>query len=310
MAYVKNELPDAASQGELFHGPMALHLGRIGVVSADGLASNGVEVTPGNQKIFPVGANYILGTGAGDRIRFIADQIKDAAPLSAEQVGQQIIDLSKEYFVFQPGEQLNFIVVGRERGELRAYSVLANRTNKPIMERNGGFLADGSGSQFVAKALQRDAQRGLLSADNKNDSIADLAIRLFDLGHVAKSSAGVNDEIQYGFITEAGNATLIHPYVTLSHPPKEYLGEDGKVDPQKVEANALFYSELNKRLIEAYRVIRDSNRATTFLLGKGTVHDKDKLYEFLDHQARTLSKVRRTLNEMIIDFVVKKNHPN
>jgi hypothetical protein len=301
MAYVNNELP-MSEQGELF--PYPAHFGPNAVVMADGLASGNGEVSGGHQKVFAIGNKYLLGTGSAEKIKFIASEVEAFKDNSPKRLGQRIIDLSKKYFEFANGDGLNFMVVGRERGNLRTYEIRLNNLNKPI-PGSDSLTMDGSGSAFVQKALQRDWQRGLMGTHPGYDTIADLTTRMFDFGHVAQSSVGVNDELQYGFITREGNATLIHPRVGLTHPTKEYL-ENGNMSQKKVDYNAEFYEDLSKKLGATYNVTKRCNRITTEMLSNDP-RTQRRLSEWLDEGRQDLRALRTHINRMIMNYVAKHN---
>lgn len=292
MAYVKNPVEGSNSC--------------FGVVMADGLASTGNEKDGGYQKLFPIGKNYLLGTGDGGKIQFVADELYGKNELGPEILSEKLIDLSNKYFVFGQGEQLNFIVVGPDskRG-LAIYNISANRIKKPILTR-GTFSFDGSGSSFVYKALERDASKGML-IDYKKLTIADLSSTLFDFGHVAKRSSGVNDEFQYGFITPEGNATLIDPRINIVYPLKEYLDENRKLSPELKERNDNFFKSLNQVLYEKHMLNVQSNKNLTELLSADPSISKEELIANLSKLKEAVDNNRDKINEMIMSYIKEHN---
>ncbi len=280
----------------------AVYGGNVGLAMADGLASNGREVSPGHQKLFAVGRSYVLGTGDARLIHYVASKLspEQGSPL---QIGEEILELcrNKIRFAEHAGEQLNFILVGPERGSLVVRHLAANRILEPL--RKSGFAVDGSGAEFVSKAWERDAERGL-QVDWGSYSLADVAFAFYDLGRVAMKSAGVNHELQYGFMTPDGKAALLHPNVDISIPLREYCDANGEPDQRKMERNAQFYGRFQNSLAEAASVQRVYNRLASLLREQQVAPEKKVLaHERLDEGVERLSRLRRDVNQMIMDYV-------
>jgi len=274
----------------------------IGVVMADGLGSDGRESTSGYQKIFPIGNNFLLGTGPGDKIFMVAEELSSDKDLKPKELADKILDLSKELFV-NPYEVLNFIVVGKNESQIEGYRLIMDRYNKPI--KFNTFMPDGSGSFFVSKAMERDEQRGLLYRDMRYMNIADFTSTLFDFGHVAKKSAGVNDEFQYGFILPEGNASLFDPRVNLRAPSKEYVDSSEHLNFEKKIWNNKKFSSLSEALGKSYNLNYEFNMIS--LAMQSGNYDLKKLQKRQELVLTEFQETRDHLKKIITGYVVKHN---
>lgn len=306
MAWIRNRDPtDISTQLTLpLNVPTTFSVDNayIGIVMADGLASNLTEASTGNQKVFAIGNNYLLGTGAGDKIDFVAKEVALSEFLPPPQLGQKVIEVANSYLRLREGEGLNFIIVGANNDKLEIYHLSLGNINKP-MHIDDEVMFDGSGSQFVGKALRRDFQRGLAEYTLKSRTIGDLTSYLFDLGYVATRSVGVNDEFQYGFITPEGNATLFHPNINLRQPTKEYVGKDGKISPKKLANNGQFFRQLHEKLMLRYHITHDYHRIMTALLEIQSGPSRLRLLEESEEESKKLICVKNEIDSMIAAYV-------
>lgn len=320
MAYVKNEVAEVNPE-EKFKNIDITQLNLFekvkkfpvfseqisGIVMADGLSSNSNEKWDGSQKIFDVCGNYILGTGMNLKISFVNEQLleqfKGTEKVSPVKIRENIIKIVGKYASLKNGEILDFIVVGKEEDKLVNYRLILSEIQKPLLE--GNIVLDGSGSEFVSKAFERDRQRGLVS-EEKYKTIGDLALTLFDWGYVATKSSGVNDEFQFGFILPEGNATLFHPDVQLKFPTKEYVDKSGNFDQKKYEENSRFFIDFYKKLKEGRELQFWSNKYTSYLMSSGPERNEE-VFENLSSLAKNSNKVRKELNQMIYEYVLKHN---
>jgi hypothetical protein len=282
---------------------------KIGVVMADSLGSTPYEKKGGYQKLFDVYGNYVLGTGrlfnTSLVINKLFEKFKDAGKISPFEISETIIALVDKLFAsLRKEEGLNFIVVGEEENKLSSYKVMLPDVRIPLL--GSGLILDGSGSEFVGKARERDAQRGLLLGEQKYDTIADLALSLFDLAYVATRSSGVNDEFQFGFILPEGNATIFHPNVCLDYPAKEYSDATGRFDENKNRENSKTFADFHKKLNEG-RLIQYYCNINTAYLTSSSPFDKTMLLDGLSKLSKDFDKVRKELNQMIFNYVLKHN---
>lgn len=306
MAWIRNRDPaDLTMQLTLPLGdtaPFSSDYAYMGIVMADGLATDLNEVDTGNQKVFGIGTNYLLGTGAGNKINFIAKEVASSKYLPPQELSQKIVEVANSYLHLRDEERLNFIIVGVNEKKLEIYHLSIGNINKPRYIGDE-VMFDGSGSQFVEKALQRDLQRGLAEWNLKSRTIADLTSYLFDLGYVATQSVGVNDEFQYGFITPEGNATLFHPNINLRQPTKEYVGKDGKISPTKSANNGQFFRQLHEKLMLRYHITRDYHRIMTALLEVESKPSRVTLLEQSEEESKKLVSVKKEIDSMIAAYV-------
>ncbi len=297
MAVVHNPSSTVDRQGVLFDNTS--YNTRFGVVLADGLGSNGREVTRGNQKVFRIGQNYVLGTGRGDHITFVMQEIAKNPPSTPQGLGDRIIRTSRKYIRFDKDDVLHFIIAGGNPAKkLEVYRLHVTSIQKPLL-CEGGFAIDGSGADFVGKALEREGQLGLSTLLSPGATLAETVSSLYDLGHVARKSAGVNEEFQYGFITPSGLATLYHPRVWLAMPPREYSDKNGKFLPQIAQANNEMYWALDQHLYKAYQTLFDFNRVATALRQGHDTQLHRLLIEIGDERTRVLEGITRR----IMDYV-------
>lgn len=292
MAVIRNKNPEVKDDE---------HNQAIGIVMADGLASGGREKSRGNQKVFPIGPHYLLGTGPGDKIVFMAEALYKHRSLSPEELAKKTYDIIKEYFV-DPAEPLSFIVAGRGDKQLELYHCVTDRFKVPRKCSNAVF--DGSGSEFVSKAAQRDQERGIMVLDFNDGTLADLTTDLWDFGYVATKSAGVNNEFQFGFLLPEGSATLLHPNTSVRFPTKEYMDEQGSFSKEKWEQNAKIYGELNNLLYESFKLTVACNSITQRLMGN-RLDDPQKVHRELDEKVTELHNVKKDITRVITDYVTE-----
>ncbi len=274
----------------------------IAVVIADGLGSGGGEITSGNQKLYSIGTNFLLGTGHGDKISLVAEELSKQKETSPRILSERIFDIANEFFVDQ-NEPLGFLVIGRGDQGIEGYNLSVDRFKKAFPFN--GFKADGSGSYFVGKAIERDHQRGLLYKNGSDSNIADITSTLFDLSNVAKKSAGVNDELQYGFILPEGNAALFDPRVSLWLPSNEYVNEDGKFHQKKVDWNKKMFNSLTEALTKNYNLNVDFNEISSAM--QSGKYDLKLLQKQQEIVLANMKDMRNYLTKTITNYVVSHN---
>jgi hypothetical protein len=303
MGYTYNAEPDTSRQLSLDLGLETLNK-NFAVVVSDGLGSSGAEVSQGHQKVFPIGRNFLLGTGDGGKIQFVAQELRDQGKLGPKELSDAVMSIAREYLRFQPGEELNFLVCGPNGNTFDLYTLFTNRITKAQLTDSA---VDGSGAYFVAKAIQRDRERGLSDLATPNLSIAHVTAHLFDLGMAATKSSGVNEQLQYGFMLPEGSAVLYHPQVGLTQPNKEYCDEKGNVDPRKVEDNRRFYWDLTDRLNQVRKHQWDFNWYSTALQNGNPTVSFAEAKEAMKERAETLARLRTEVNKMIRSYVAHYN---
>ena len=279
--------------------------GLFGVAMADGLGSDGEEKSGGYQKIFNIGNNYLLGTGAVDRIQYVAVETLKNPEVTPIELSQKVVDICNDDFEFKGIEGLGFLIVGKNNDKLEVYKIDVPRFRKPIYQK-AGYGFDGSGSKFVQKALQRDHERGTSSLSNSYATLADLTLDLYDLGFTATKSTGVNDQFQFGFLTPEGNATLFHPNINIIHPTREYVDENGKLDFEKVNANNNFFWGLMDQFQKSQKATNHCNQTLTYLLSPAKSDVKEVLESIEDYKKK-ISEFRFTINNLIKGYVAKSN---
>jgi hypothetical protein len=268
----------------------------VAVVMADGLASGGQQKSDGHQKIFPVGNNYLLGTGGGDLIEYVADELYNETNSSPKELSNLIIKTLGEGCKLRSEEIINFIVTGRMNNDIESYHVQYPRFVSP--KKKGAIISDGSGSPFVANAYQRDCHKGLFREINKL-SIGDLSALSYDYGMAATKSSGVNGQLQFGFITSYGNATLLHPQVRITTHLKEY----DTLEKQK--SNTDFYSDFINDLYNYTMLEVRAHQMTNDRLFNIT--DSRKFSRDLTKITKKLDDIRGKLDNMVENYVTNYN---
>lgn len=296
MAAVKGEYPNSSGKFD----------SNVGIVVADGLGSDGVEKTGGFQKLFSVGESFLLCSGMSDILQYIAGEIiKEADKYrNPEAIAERIMEVMDKDVILQSGEGLGMIVAGKGDKHLEVYSIRPHRFRKPIF-RTSGNAFDGSGARFVAGAFERDRQKGFMS-DPVNDTLADLTLRFFDFGYAATKSAGVNEELQYGFFLGGKSAALFHPHVSQAAPSREYCNENGEFSPGKAQENQSFYKDLTRALAEMYNMHFDFNMMAS-QLRDGTANKPEAAVEEMQRKVAEIDKARQKVNTMIEAYVGKHN---
>ncbi len=314
MAYIKNKGPDKKGTFPLFKNlDLPANDTKIAVGMSDGLGSGNGEVINGYQKTFHVAGCYILGTGSMLKINFVAEQLANSnqipiysKKLPPKELGQKIIETIDKFAPLKSDEGLNFIVFGENKDkELEACHLIIDQIKKPLLHKQG-LIADGSGSAFVMKAIERDQSRGLLAAKNEYETIADIALDLYDKAYVATKSAGVNDEFQFSFILPEGNATLFHPRIHLKFPTKEYLNEENNFDVAKAEFNKNIYAKLYDLLEQGWRIQNLSNMNYSFMTSSIPFH-QDAIFSNLEDCSTKLKNIKKEINLLIFDYVSLHN---
>ncbi len=314
MAYIKNKGPDKKGTKPLFK---KLEISscdtKIALGMSDGLGSGNGEVINGYQKTFHIAGCYILGTGSMLKINFVAEQLINSnqlpiysKKLPPKDLGQKIISIIDKFAPLKSDEGLNFIVFGENKdSDLEACHLIIDQIKKPLIHKQG-FIADGSGSAFVMKALERDQSRGFLAAKDEYENIADIALDLYDKAYVATRSAGVNDEFQFSFILPEGNATLFHPRIHLKFPTKEYLNKENNFDMNKAEYNKNIYAKLYNLLEQGWRLQNLSNINYAYLNSSGSFY-QDAVFSNLEECSTKLKNIKKEINMLIYDYILLHN---
>lgn len=266
------------------------------VVIADGLGSNGYEKSDGHQKIFPIGKNYLLGTGASDLIQYAASESINKNNISPKELSDSVIETLNQGINLNKDEVIHFIITGKINDEIESYSIKYPRYKKP--RRVNSFIADGSGAPFVNTAMTRDNKMGLIY-NQMEPSVGDLSALLYNWAIAAIRSSGVNDQLQFGFITPFGNATLLHPNVRSISQLKEYKSEED------YKNNNQFYVNLATKLSEYNLLGRDAHQLTTSRIFNGI--DSRKFSKEITKRVESLNKIRVDLDGMIESYVSHHN---
>ncbi|MBU0535991.1 MAG: hypothetical protein KKE20_03435 [Nanoarchaeota archaeon] len=324
MAFAKNQTPDdlvrylqsnGQPQQPALPGLEAYvkdprHYEKVGIIMSDSQASSSVEKSEDAQKLFRIGDMFITGTGNGDAIQYIAHKLKDSDAEDPLNLSRDAIKIAREQITFVKDEQLNLIVMGADNqygdGSVQIYHCLTNRFKDPF--KRDVLSIDGSGSQFVSKANQRDNDKGLSRNDFSFYTIADIAVQLYDLALAATKSSGVNDRYQFGFIIDGKSAALMSPDVSLIHAPKEYLDSKGESSSEKANDNRNIYYSLIRKLDKAYSLDHKINWRLSRV--KGNVpSEKGILAEDTFALVQQLHQIRNEIYSMIKGYVEHYNQP-
>jgi hypothetical protein len=283
MSYVKNTLPEEYGQGKLpFEDNIEKPVGQLklfdkksitvdgilGVVMADSLGSNEIEKNSGNQKIFPIGNSYLLGTGHGGKIQRVAQELLPYAGYSAGDLSKIVIEIIDEKIVLAPNEPLNFIIMGHGITGIESYHITPTNFKEP-KQKNEGLLLDGSGSYFSVKALDRDKNKGLNVRDDSYKTVADITYDLFDLAIAAEKSTGVDLRLQTGIVLPEGIITLFNPTIAFDENFSNCL----------IHNDSEIFNSFFNTLCQMYELKQNANYLTSLYMSQmpNNIHIEDNL---------------------------------
>jgi hypothetical protein len=272
------------------------------VAVADGQGSGGGTKSSGHQKLYFVGGNYLLGTGPSDKIIFIAKELGKQKKQTPSDAAIETYTLMERYFV-PKDDGLDFIIMGRENDHISCHYLQTNRFKKSEVKTH--LAIGGSGTGPISNTLDRDGQLGMPQGWNTGRTIGDVLYSAWDLSMCAVKSIGVNEQLQYGFITPDGSAALLHPEVRQDQPLVEYC-ENNRYSQQKAERNNGIYREFHKLTSASFNVRQNIN-ALADVLASNSDAPEDEILEGIKELARQQRYLKGALGGLVMNYVREHN---
>lgn len=310
----------------------------------------GFESEPNHQKLMVVDNKFIMGTGSMhliyEAIDRLDERVKKGEKISTvNRMAKEIKKLAEEYrdikyrqkqrkLALQEKDGLEFIICGKNHQktdfEIRQidcnglgfnYTMFA-KEQKPAISKKKNIAVAGSGSatsQFIVAREKRETLKKEFNNHFVRSQISYALALHTTLSNVAASVGGVNNNIQYGFMTLDNGITTLYPTnikfkdgngvnpIVTSKVAHSYLtnlfGEkltSKNMRQYKFKANKL-HSEYTRSLEEFKQTLKEAE-LNGAALGVHRIEIPDEDFEAYDETSKIISQTLKDREEYIVKF--------